>query len=50
MQDYESATTIALDMWEKVYHDSLLVALTDTFSSDIFYRVSSAPSDPRFPY
>lgn len=41
---YENANTAALRLWEQTYNDVLLVALTDTFSSDAFFKnLESAP-------
>ena len=40
LRGYEHANGIALDLWESVYPDVLLLALTDTFSTEAFYRVS----------
>jgi hypothetical protein len=39
LRGYENANTIALDLWEEVYPSGLLFALTDTFSTDRFYKV-----------
>ncbi|KAH8994801.1 nicotinate phosphoribosyltransferase [Lactarius akahatsu] len=39
MRGYEHANGIALDLWEEVYPDSALVALTDTFSTKAFFQV-----------
>jgi nicotinate phosphoribosyltransferase len=36
---YENVNGRALDLWEKVYPGVLLVALTDTFSTEAFYQV-----------
>ncbi|KAH9178346.1 nicotinate phosphoribosyltransferase [Lactarius sanguifluus] len=38
MRGYEHANGIALDLWEEVYPDSPLVALTDTFSTKAFFQ------------
>lgn len=40
LRGYEHANGVALDLWESVYPDVLLLALTDTFSTEAFYRVS----------
>jgi hypothetical protein len=40
LKGYEDANGIALDLWTQVYSSSLLVALTDTFSTDVFFRVN----------
>jgi nicotinate phosphoribosyltransferase len=39
MRGYEHANSIALDLWEEVYPDAALVALTDTFSTKAFFQV-----------
>ena len=39
MRGYEHANGIALDLWEQVYPNSLLLALTDTFSTKAFFQV-----------
>ena len=36
---YENANGRAMDLWEAVYPNVLLVALTDTFSTEAFYQV-----------
>lgn len=38
MRGYEHANSIALDLWEEVYPDAALVALTDTFSTKAFFQ------------
>ncbi|TFY72028.1 hypothetical protein EVG20_g971 [Dentipellis fragilis] len=38
MRGYEHANGIAMDLWEAVYHDVLLIALTDTFSTKAFWQ------------
>jgi len=38
MKGYENANSIALDLWEELYSGSLLIALTDTFSTDAFFK------------
>lgn len=35
---YRAATAIALDAWTDVFHGSLGITLTDTYTSEIFYR------------
>jgi len=35
---YENANGRAMDYWEAVYPNALLVALTDTFSTEVFYQ------------
>ncbi|KAG2360208.1 Quinolinate phosphoribosyl transferase [Suillus spraguei] len=36
--DYKDAAGTALDLWSNLYRDSLSVTLTDTFSTEVFYR------------
>ncbi|KAI0790194.1 nicotinate phosphoribosyltransferase [Irpex lacteus] len=38
LKGYEHANGKALDLWEEVYPDVLLLALTDTFSTEVFFR------------
>ncbi|EGN99004.1 hypothetical protein SERLA73DRAFT_108274 [Serpula lacrymans var. lacrymans S7.3] len=38
LRGYEHANSTALDLWEQVYPSDLLVALTDTFSTEVFYK------------
>ncbi|KAJ7219967.1 nicotinate phosphoribosyltransferase [Mycena pura] len=38
LRGYKNANSVAMDLWENVYHDSLLIALTDTFSSQVFFE------------
>ncbi|KAH8116827.1 nicotinate phosphoribosyltransferase [Phellopilus nigrolimitatus] len=38
LRGYEGANGIALDLWEQVYPKGPLIALTDTFSTEVFYR------------
>ncbi|KAJ6513444.1 Quinolinate phosphoribosyl transferase [Mycena sanguinolenta] len=35
---YEDANSVAMNLWEEVYPNALLIALTDTFSSEIFFK------------
>ena len=35
-----------MDLWEMVYPNVLLVALTDTFSTEAFYQVRSITTIP----
>ncbi|KAG5642056.1 hypothetical protein DXG03_003727 [Asterophora parasitica] len=44
LKGYEGANNVALDLWERVYPDSTLIALTDTFSTDAFFK--DFTSDP----
>jgi len=36
---YENVNGRAMDLWEAIYPNVLLVALTDTFSTEVFYQV-----------
>ena len=36
---YDNANGKALDLWESIYPNVLLLALTDTFSTEAFYKV-----------
>jgi hypothetical protein len=38
LKGYENANAIALDLWEEIYPDGLLFALTDTFSTGRFFK------------
>ncbi|KAI0785285.1 nicotinate phosphoribosyltransferase [Abortiporus biennis] len=38
LRGYEHANGLALDLWESVYPNALLLALTDTFSTEAFYK------------
>jgi len=42
MKGYENANSIALDLWEEVYPNALLMALTDTFSTTAFFKAFAA--------
>jgi len=42
LKGYENANSIALDLWEELYSGSLLIALTDTFSTDSFLKTFAA--------
>ena len=39
LRGYEHANKLGLDLWEAVYPNALLLALTDTFSTEAFYKV-----------
>lgn len=39
LQGYENVNAVASDLWESVYPTSALVALTDTFSTEVFFKV-----------
>ena len=43
---YENTNGRAMDLWEMVYPNVLLVALTDTFSTEAFYQVRSITTIP----
>ncbi|KAJ7104325.1 nicotinate phosphoribosyltransferase [Mycena belliarum] len=38
LKGYEDANSVAMNLWEEVYPAALLVALTDTFSSEAFFK------------
>jgi len=38
LKGYEKTHCVALDLWEQVYHDSVLIALTDTFTTEAFFK------------
>ncbi|KAG5719967.1 putative nicotinate phosphoribosyltransferase [Termitomyces sp. T112] len=38
IKGYENTHSTSLDLWEAVYSDSLLVALTDTFTTSAFFK------------
>jgi len=38
LKGYEAANSVAMDLWEEVYPNALLIALTDTFSSETFFK------------
>ncbi|THH12093.1 hypothetical protein EW145_g221 [Phellinidium pouzarii] len=38
LHGYEDANSVALDLWEQVYPKGPLIALTDTFSTEVFLR------------
>ncbi|RDB31038.1 putative nicotinate phosphoribosyltransferase [Hypsizygus marmoreus] len=38
LKGYEHTHSVSLDLWETVYHDSILIALTDTFTTDAFFK------------
>jgi nicotinate phosphoribosyltransferase len=39
LKGYKEANMMALDLWEEVYPGELLFALTDTFTTDAFFKV-----------
>jgi nicotinic acid phosphoribosyltransferase len=42
MKGYENANSVALDLWEEVYPSTLLIALTDTFSTTAFFKANNS--------
>ncbi|KAI0951566.1 hypothetical protein AcW1_008580 [Taiwanofungus camphoratus] len=38
LKGYEHVNAISLNLWETVYPNALLLALTDTFSTEVFYK------------
>ncbi|KAG6840932.1 hypothetical protein C0991_003190 [Blastosporella zonata] len=38
IKGYSNTHSVSLDLWEVVYPDSLLIALTDTFTTDAFFK------------
>ncbi|TFK70289.1 nicotinate phosphoribosyltransferase [Pluteus cervinus] len=38
LKGYEQANVSALHLWENLYSDAALIALTDTFSTDVFFK------------
>jgi len=38
IKGYEHTHSVSLDLWESVYRDSILIALTDTFTTDAFFK------------
>ncbi|KAJ7726058.1 nicotinate phosphoribosyltransferase [Mycena maculata] len=38
LKGYEDANSVAMNLWEDVYPNTLLIALTDTFSSEAFFK------------
>ncbi|KDQ64394.1 hypothetical protein JAAARDRAFT_28022 [Jaapia argillacea MUCL 33604] len=45
LKGYQNCSGIALDLWEAVYPNALHFALTDTFSTEVFYRDFVADPD-----
>ncbi|KAJ7284818.1 Quinolinate phosphoribosyl transferase [Mycena rebaudengoi] len=45
LKGYEAANSVALDLWESVYPNAILVALTDTFSSGVFFKTFLADKE-----
>ncbi|KAG6850252.1 hypothetical protein H0H93_015804 [Arthromyces matolae] len=39
IKGYENTHSVSLDLWEAVYPNSLLIALTDTFTTHAFFKV-----------
>ncbi|KAG6907090.1 hypothetical protein DXG01_010624 [Tephrocybe rancida] len=44
LEGYTQTHSVSLDLWEAVYRESLLIALTDTFTTDAFFQ--DFTSDP----
>ena len=44
MKGYEHANGTALELWEQTYPNALQIALTDTFSTEAFFKVHSSSS------
>ncbi len=42
LRGYEHANATALELWEKTYPNVLQIALTDTFSTEAFYKVRTS--------
>lgn len=38
LKGYEDANTKALTLWEETYPNNLFIALTDTFSTKVFFQ------------
>jgi hypothetical protein len=49
LKGYEDANSVAMNLWEEVYPDALLIALTDTFSSEAFFKVFLEPASSSVP-
>ena len=48
LRGYEHANSVALDLWEDVYPHALQLALTDTFSTEAFFRDFTAARAERW--
>lgn len=46
MKGYEHANALAMELWESVYPNALLLALTDTFSTKAFFQVRDSAFHP----
>ncbi|KAG5651933.1 hypothetical protein H0H81_006915 [Sphagnurus paluster] len=44
LKGYEKTNCVSLDLWEAVFASSALIALTDTFSTDAFFKVRAFPA------
>ncbi|KAJ6577250.1 nicotinate phosphoribosyltransferase [Mycena capillaripes] len=42
LKGYDDANSVAMNLWEEVYPNALLIALTDTFSSEAFFKSFSS--------
>ncbi|KAK7032968.1 nicotinate phosphoribosyltransferase [Favolaschia claudopus] len=38
VKGYENANAVAMDLWEQVYPNAILIALTDTFTTEAFFQ------------
>ncbi|KAJ7475658.1 nicotinate phosphoribosyltransferase [Mycena latifolia] len=45
LKGYEDANSIAMNLWEEVYSNAPLIALTDTFSSEAFFKSFSSDKE-----
>jgi len=50
MKGYENANSVALDLWEEVYPNAPLIALTDTFSTAAFFKANVSTSAAASPF
>lgn len=49
MKGYENANQIALDLWEELYSGPNLIAVTDTFSTEAFFKACNTFLSPNCP-
>lgn len=47
LHGYDTVNAVALDLWESVYPKSILLALPDTFTSEVFYQQAFFPCPHR---
>ncbi|KAJ6494623.1 nicotinate phosphoribosyltransferase [Mycena vitilis] len=45
LKGYGDANSVAMNLWEEVYPNALLIALTDTFSSEAFFKSYASDKD-----